>query len=102
MIHSFIESKLPELDGIFKMYHVKRVYIFGSATTMAFNERSDIDLLIEPGDEPDPVVKGEILWELYYALKRLFQRDVDMITRDSLTNKYLIETLNRTCIPIYG
>jgi predicted nucleotidyltransferase len=102
MIHPFIESKLIELGVIFKNHKIKRAYLFGSACTDAFNDTSDIDLLIEPGDEMDPVVKGENLWDLYYALKKLLGRDVDMITRDSLTNKYFIAELNRTSIPIYG
>jgi predicted nucleotidyltransferase len=105
MVHPFIKDKLPELTEIFKRHQVKKAYVFGSAVTDRFNESSDVDFLIEPlepGDEPDPVVRGEILWDLYYALQDLFGRKVDMVTRDSLTNKYFIEELNRTSVPIYG
>ena len=101
MVHPIIENKLPELGNIFKSHNVKRAYLFGSVCTEAFNETSDIDFLIEPGDEIDPVIGGEILWDLYYALKNLLKRDIDMVTRESLTNKYFIEELNRTSVPIY-
>jgi len=105
MIHPFIQDRLPELTEIFKKHQVKKVYVFGSAVTDRFNESSDIDFLIDPqdeSDEPDPVVRGGILWDLYYALKDFLKRDIDMVTRSSLTNKYFIEELNRTSISIYG
>ena len=105
MIHPFIKDRLPELTEIFKKYQVKKAYVFGSAVTDRFNESSDVDFLIDPqneADEPDPVVRGEILWNLYYALQDLTKRKVDMVTRNSLTNKYFIEELNRTSVPIYG
>ena len=57
---------------------------------------------MEPSDEPNPAVRGEILWNLYYALKNCLQRKVDMVTKRSLTNKYFIEELNETAIAIYG
>ena len=102
MVHSFIESKLAGLSSIFKQHKVKRAYLFGSACTEAFSDISDVDFLIEPGDETDPVVKGENLWDLYYALKNFLGRDVDIVTRESLTNKYFISEINRTSVPIYG
>ena len=102
MVHSFITDKMAELQTIFFKHNVKKAYLFGSAVTDTFNENSDIDFLIEPGDEADPVVKGEILWDLYFALEDFLNRKIDLVTRDSLKNKYFIEELNRTSIPIYG
>ena len=102
MIHPFITAKLPELNAVFSHHKVKSVRLFGSACTDAFIDNSDVDFLIEPGEEPDPVVRGEILWDLYFALQDLLNRKVDMVTVSSLTNKYFIEEVNRTSIPIYG
>ena len=102
MVHSFIESKMAELRSVFKRHKVKKAYLFGSACTDAFGDASDVDFLIEPGEEIDPVAKGENLWDLYYALKALLGRNVDMITRESLTNKYFIAEVNRTAVAIYG
>jgi len=105
MVHPFINDRLPELTEIFKKHQVKKAYVFGSAVTDRFNENSDVDFLIEPLDpidEPDPVIRGEILWNLYFALEDLLHRKVDMVTKNSLTNKYFIRELDRTAIPIYG
>ena len=102
MVHPFITTKLPELNAVFSRHNVKSVRLFGSACTDAFNDDSDVDFLIEPGDELDPVVRGEILWNLYFALQDLLDRKVDMVTVDSMKNKYFIEEVNRTFISIYG
>ena len=105
MVHPFITERLPELTEIFKKYQVKKVYLFGSAVTDRFNEGSDVDFLIEPlepKDEPDPVVRGEILWNLYFELEDLLHRKVDMVTKSNLTNKYFIRELDKTAVPIYG
>ena len=102
MIHPIIGDKMPELNKIFEAHRVKKAFLFGSACTDRFNDESDVDFLIEPDYDPDPVVSGEILWDLYYALKGLLNREVDMVTRDSLTNKYFIEEVNETSIPIFG
>jgi predicted nucleotidyltransferase len=105
MVHPFITDKMAELQNIFSTHKVKKAYVFGSAVTDRFNENSDVDFLIEPleaTDEPDPVVRGEILWDLYFALEDLLKRKVDMVTKGSLTNKYFIQELNRTAVPIYG
>ena len=105
MVHPFINDRLPELTEIFRNHHVKKAYVFGSVVTDRFTESSDVDFLIEPQGEveqPDPVVRGEVLWDLYYALQDLLHRKVDMVTRNSLSNKYFIQELNRTAVPIYG
>ena len=102
MLHPFITDRMSGLNQIFSRHMVKRAYLFGSACTESFNDNSDVDFLIEPGDEPDPVVKGELLWDLFYSLKDFLGRDIDMITRDSLTNIYFIQEINRTSVPIYG
>jgi predicted nucleotidyltransferase len=102
MVHPFISSKLPELRVIFSLHKVKSAYLFGSVCTELFNENSDVDFLIEPGEELDPVIKGENLWNLYYALKKSLNRDIDLVTRESLKNKYFIEEVKRTSVSIYG
>lgn len=103
MIHPTVIAKLPELTHLFKNHGVQKAFLFGSVVTDAFNENSDIDILIEPDEsEPDPVQRGEVLWSLYFNLKEVLQRDIDLVTRRSLSNAYFIAELNRTCVAIYG
>ncbi len=70
-----------------------------------FIKDSDVDFLIEPleeADEPDPAFRRKILGGLYYALSDLLHRKVDMVAKRSLTNKYFIQEVNLTAVPIYG
>ena len=102
-MHPFIESKLPEIKQLFEQYDIKSAYLFGSAGTDGFGEKSDVDFLIEFGNRiTDPAERGENWWSLYYALKELLQRDVDLLTMNSLSNPYLIDEINRTKRMIYA
>ena len=46
MLHPFLNEKLPEITRMFKEHHVKSAYAFGSVVTDKFNEKSDVDFII--------------------------------------------------------
>lgn len=102
MLHPFLQEKLPEITKMFKEYHVKSAYAFGSVVTDKFNEQSDVDLLVDFDQNIEPVERGEAWWSLYYGLKELLHRQVDLVTVPSLTNPYFIEELNETKQYLYG
>ena len=102
MIHPSLQQQMPMLTAIFKKNGVKRAYLFGSAVTDRFSSQSDIDFLIEPLEDADPVRAGGKLWDLYFDLEDLLQRKIDLVTRESVTNPYFIKELDRTAVEIYG
>lgn len=64
-----IRAKLIDFTTLCKLYNVKNLYAFGSATTDNFNEESsDIDLLIEI-EENDPLERGEKLLAIWDKLE---------------------------------
>lgn len=80
---------------------VHALHAFGSAVEGEFNsEKSDIDLLVEI-NEPDPLERGEKLSSFWDAMEAFFKRRVDLLTRSSLSNPYLINAIDRTKILIY-
>ncbi|MBO2545703.1 nucleotidyltransferase domain-containing protein [Salegentibacter sp. BDJ18] len=84
-----------------KLYNVKNLYAFGSATTERFDEASsDIDLLIEI-EENDPLERGEKLLAIWDKLEEFFQRKVDLLTESSLKNPVLRKNIEATKILIY-
>ena len=101
MINSFLLDKLPEIKKLLLSHRVKSAYAFGSVCTKNFNEHSDVDLLIDFEDNIDPLDKGESWWEIYYSLKKILKREVDLVTSNSLTNPYFIEEMSRSKQPIY-
>lgn len=101
-IHPTFEEKLPEVIQLFKENDVVNAYAFGSVTSDKFDEKSDIDLIVNFSPDIDPLKTGENWWNLHDSLRALFNREVDLVTERSLKNPYFIKELERTRVPIYG
>lgn len=102
MLHPILKDKLPEVTNLLKEHKVKRAYAFGSVVNGKFNSESDIDLLVTFEEEPNPLISGELWWELYFKLQDLFKRNIDLLTEKELRNPYLIESINEQKTLIYG
>lgn len=103
MLHPFLQEKLPEITKMFREYHVKSAYAFGSVVTDKFNEESDVDVIINMDESIEPPEKrGELMWNLWDKLEELFNRKVDMVSEKSLRNSYFIQELNETKVLLYG
>lgn len=78
-----------------------KLYFFGSVLTDEFDPAtSDLDVLVEI-DSNDPIEKGELLMSLWSGLELLFQRRVDLLTKDSINNPYLKKSIDRSKKMIY-
>lgn len=92
---------MPELTRILKGYRVKRAYVFGSVCTEAFNNSSDIDLLVRFEEGIEPMEYSDNYFNLLFRLRDFLGREVDLISETSLKNPYLIRSVNRTKQIIY-
>lgn len=92
-------------DSLRELCHAQKVReleIFGSATTADFNpERSDLDFLVEFQDPDRPGIADRFL-SLAEGLERIFQRNVDLVTRRSLKNPIFISAVNRSKLLVYA
>lgn len=102
MIHPSFQYYLPQVITLLEKYNVKSAYLFGSVLSKEFDKNSDVDFLINMDRNTDPVSAGENYWGLYYDLKKLLNREIDLVSEKSLKNPYFIEELNQTKFPIYG
>lgn len=95
-----LDRKLPELRELCRRFGVRRLDLFGSATTGRFDPaRSDLDFLVEFA----PPRAGKRHLQLLDELERLFGRKVDLISETDLENPYLrrqIEAERRMLFPI--
>ena len=82
-------------------YHVRSLYIFGSATTSQFTPQSDIDFLVEFG-EIDPLDYFDNHMNFKEGLEALFSREVDLLEVQTLKNPVLKQSVNRNKILVYG
>jgi predicted nucleotidyltransferase len=80
---------------------VKSLYVFGSALTDRFNEKSDVDLVVDI-DASDPLVYADSYFNLKFALQGLFQRPVDLLEDKAIRNPLMRERINNAKQLIYA
>jgi len=102
MLNPFLNRYLPEMKRILRSHKVKRVYVFGSATTDSFSKTSDIDLLVAFEQGLDPVVYGTHFMDALYELEKLLGRNVDLVAEETVRNPCFRNSIDRTKIHIYG
>jgi uncharacterized protein len=76
---NFQEEQLRE---ICKRYLIRELAIFGSALREDFNEKSDVDLLIE--FEPKSGITLFNIVDLKEEFEKLFGRDVDIVSKKAI------------------
>lgn len=98
-----IELNLQRIIDLCRQYKVKSLAVFGSILTDRFNDKSDVDLLVdfEPIDH-DKFDYVDNYFGFRDALELLFNRKVDLIEEKGLRNKYFIANINRSKQIIYG
>jgi len=77
------------------------LYVFGSVLTDKFNDKSDIDLLVDI-DSNDPLVYADNYFNLKFALQELFKRPIDLLESKAMKNPYIIRNIDNSKFLIYG
>ena len=88
-MQQLIQDKIQDLTDICKTYDVKTLHVFGSVCTDKFN-----DISIEKYTDN--------YFELHYRLEELFERKIDLLTENSLSNPYFIESVEETKQLLYA
>ncbi len=95
-----VTEHLAEVRALCEKYRVKRLAIFGSAVKGTFDpETSDLDFVVEFHDD----VKGwHEYFDLKFALRDLFARDVDLVEWDADLKPYFRQALAQTQRDLYA
>ena len=101
-MNALIESKRSEIEELCRRYHVRQLWIFGSAAREDFDPgRSDVDFLVEFQD-----IKrhgfNDVYWLLMEALEDLLGRHVDLIEPAAIRNDIFRREVDRTRVPLYA
>lgn len=98
---AIIDPQLAEVSALCRRYGVRKLELFGSATTGAFDpQTSDFDFLIDMDPEGDSLFHR--YFDLKEALEALFGREVDLVMVGALKNPYFIESINKTRQTVYA
>lgn len=100
-MQELIDSELEELKKLCKKYDVKTMYVFGSINNEKFNDKSDIDFLISFQDISIEKYTDNY-FELHSELEALFNRKIDLLTENSLSNPYFISSIEETKKLLYA
>ena len=100
-MNRLISENIESIKILCMTHNVKTLFAFGSVCSDAFNENSDVDLLIsfQPMDYGD---YADTYFDLANKFESLFHRPVDLVTDKSLSNPYFIESVNKSKTLIYG
>lgn len=99
-MQSIVKNNYSKIVKICQDHHVGRLFTFGSVNTSDFNENSDIDLIVEL-ELDDPIEKGETLMVLWDKFEELFGRNIDLLSKTTVSNPYLQKGIDATKELVY-
>lgn len=97
-----IDVRRTALDAACRRYGVERLDVFGSAVRGSFDEaESDLDFLVS--FTPEARLKAfDNFFGLRESLEELFERPIDLVTKNSLRNPYLIRAIEHERQLVYA
>lgn len=98
---NLLERNIEQIKRLCQSNSVNELFAFGSITNQNFNDRSDVDLVVDIND-PDPITYSDKYFNLKFSLEEILGRAVDLLESKAIKNPYLKEEIDRTKILIYG
>ena len=96
-----IKDKHEDLFRLCEEYHVKRLELFGSATSDDFEPgRSDIDMVVDFLPMP-PAQHAESYFGLMRDLKKILGTEIDLLEAAPINNPYFKQAIEQTKMVLY-
>ncbi|MDB5121996.1 MAG: putative nucleotidyltransferase [Mucilaginibacter sp.] len=99
-MNSLIESNLSEIKDAMRSYGVIRAYLFGSAAIGNMSDDSDVDFMVSFNPDLSYTEYGSNYFKLIYALQKILKKDVDIVAEETITNPYLLQSINSQKIAV--
>jgi predicted nucleotidyltransferase len=97
----YLEKYIKDIRILCRQNKVKTLFVFGSVLTDRFNEKSDIDLVVDI-DSADPLDYADNYFNLKFALEDLLSRQVDLLENKAINNPYLREKIDNSKTLLYA
>jgi len=89
-----VERNISKLIDLCKEHKVKELYIFGSILTSRFNDKSDVDFLVQ-FENIDILDYADNYFDLKEKLEKLFGREIDLLENQAIKNPIFRKILDR-------
>jgi predicted nucleotidyltransferase len=83
-----------KISELCRKYKVTELYVFGSILSSKFNNKSDIDFIVEIISN-DPLDYSENYFNLKFDLEKLLKRKIDLLEKKSIKNKTFKHLVNK-------
>ena len=98
---SLIYDNKDAIADLCRKYRIRKLDLFGSAATGAFDpETSDVDLIVDLGEYEHGVSRR--YFRFADALELLFDRKVDLITEEQIRNPYFRHSVEEQRTNVYN
>ncbi len=82
-------------------HKLKKLHVFGSVLTDKFNDKSNVDLLVDFINVPFEDY-ADNYFDFKFSLQDIFKRDIDLLEEKALKNSYLKLSILQNSRLIYG
>ena len=101
IMHLLTDNR-QEISRLCAELSVRELRVFGSAVTDRFDpSRSDIDVVVDFFDPEAPGIADRFM-SLALGLEFIFQRPVDLVTKQAMKNPVFRQTVEKTSQPLYA
>jgi hypothetical protein len=98
---NLITRNIEEISRICEQHQVEQLFIFGSIKSDKFNERSDIDLLLQFSHLIDPAEYFDNYMDFKEKMESVFNREIDIVENQAVRNPIFRKILDREKVLIY-
>ena len=96
-----IENNSQKIIALCKKHKVGKLFVFGSILTNRFNEKSDIDMVVD-FDKVNLEDYADNYFNFKYSLEDLFGREVDLLEDKAIRNPILRRNIDNSKLLVYG
>lgn len=96
-----VKNNIEHIKRLCKVHKVESISLFGSATTASFNNNRDLDFLVKFSSTINLLDYADNYFDFLEALKKIFNRNIDLVSKKSLKNPNLKKEIEATKIALY-
>ncbi len=96
-----LDNYLLPLKKLCKKHKVKSLFAFGSVLNEKFNDKSDVDLIVN-FEEIELLAYADNFFDFKFSLEKIFNRTIDLLEEEAIKNPFFLKSINKHKRLIYG